>query len=761
MKKSRIALGIVCAVAFSAYAQTKFDPGSLSAVNYYKQLKEYPGAVITPMINAPFNVEDVSRSGSAQVGAIVKLNEGYDASDLERAGLAIETSITDVLFVVSGDMGDIASLETNDAVAAVQLSSPTEYKLEQARAKSGVNEVHQGTGVDAKYTGKGVVCGIIDGGVDPNHINFFNKDFTELRVRQVHNFQTSSGKVASYLTPEDIAKFTTDTPKDTHGTHTTGCMAGAFQMAGNRSAGYPQGMSATMNASGTGVIAMASTPCPYYGPAYDADIIMSCGNNGDTNILSAIKKAVDYAEANNMPCVFNVSLGTNTGSHDGFDLFGQGIDELTKKAIICISSGNEGNQDISIVKTLTATDKTLKTTLGISGTSSGQLDIYGSDSNPFTLGIAVIDKTTGAVVMKKDYVKEGSYVLATNNYTASGYEHDENFDSAFRMSYVMMSISDNKGTSGRHGITLQYNLQNNTSKNADGHYVLGIILEGQAGQRLDIVNSKASGTPKLTSNGIAGYLNGTNDLSINNLACHKGVIAVGSWTSRTTWPSLSKQVYMYTDKTFVLDQVSPFTSYGILYDGRQTPEVCAPGAGIVSSINSYYDQSGSNNTRTARYTFNGRVYEWEVQQGTSMSSPFCAGVIATWLEADPTLTVDKVRSIIRKTSDPLIGPDVKTGSGKLNAYAGLKEVLATIGQGGVGNVTADGSDIMLRNQGSNLYEVFVASGNVNVTVYNLNGQPVKIASTSDNTLNVDLNDMSKGIYLLQINNRETHRIAVN
>lgn len=760
MKKFYLPLSILTIGALSMYAQTKFDSASLSKIEYFKQRKAQPAQLLAIPIGLPEDALILSRSGECELGAIVKLNEGYDESSLEDAELEITTVINDRLFIVSGSPDAFIALETNPAIAAVSLSSPTEYKLEQARAKSGVNEVHNGTGVDAKYTGKGVVCGIIDGGVDPNHINFYNKDFTELRVRQVHNFQTASGKVASYLTPKDVASFTTDTPKDTHGTHTTGCMAGAFQMVGNRSGNYPQGMSATVNASGTGVIAMASTPCPYYGPAYDADIIMSCGNNGDTNILSAIKKAIDYAEANNMPCVFNISLGTNNGSHDGFDLFGQGIDELSKKAIICVASGNEGNTNISIVKTLTENDKTLKTTLGISGASSGILDIYGSDSNPFTLGIAVIDKTTGAVVMKKDYVKEGSYVLATNNYNAAGYEHDANFEMAFRQSYVMMSISDNKGTSGRHGITLTYNISNNTSSNAAGRYVLGIILEGQAGQRLDIVNSKYSGNAQLTANGLAGYLNGTSDLTINNLACHQGIIAVGSWTSRTQWPTLSKQVYMYSDKTYVLDQVSPFTSYGILYDGRQTPEVCAPGAAIVSSINSYYDQSGSNNTRTARYTYNGRVYEWEVQQGTSMATPFCAGVIATWLEADPTLTVDKVRSIIRKTSDPLIGPEVKTGAGKLNAYAGLKEVLATIGQDGVGSVTLE-NETMLRNLGSGIYEVFDASGNVSVNIYNINGQAVKSASTTENTLNLDLSSLAKGIYLLDINGKETHRIALN
>ncbi len=45
-----------------------------------------------------------------------------------------------------------------------------------------------------------------------------------------------------------------------------------------------------------------------------------------------------------------------------------------------------------------------------------------------------------------------------------------------------------------------------------------------------------------------------------------------------------------------------------------------------------------------------RVNYWKQEVGTSMSTPFVAGSIALWLEANPDLNVNDVKEIIRKTA---------------------------------------------------------------------------------------------------------------
>lgn len=765
MKKIYITLSLACATALITSAQTKFDAGSLNTIAYYKDLKANHNAEKIVPVQIPFDLNQMSRSGEAEVGVIIKLAPGESFDAIEAAGLTIMSRIGDDMCVANGYLDDIIALDRNDAVEALSIDTPVRPLLNKARSKSGVDDVHNGTGLSRGYTGKGVVCGIFDSGVDPNHINFYDKEFTGgSRVKEVHHYTNDTGTRISYTTPDAIARFQTDDKTETHGTHTMGILTGAFMLKGNKSAStYPTGSAAIFsNAAETAITALASTANPYYGVAYDGDIVACCGRLTNTNTISAVQNVVDYAVAHKQPAVVNLSLGNNSGSHDGYDTFGQAMERLSKNAIICVSSGNEGDQNISIVKTLTAADKSLKTCLTFSSKSTGILDIYGSDKNTFKYTVAVIDKTNGAVKMQKEFNTEGSTTLATSNYTAAGYIHDAVFDQAFNTSYLIIAVSDNKTTSGRHSIQMQYSLQSN-----DSSLGLAIFIEGNAGQRIDIVHSVVSGNGKLTSGNLAGYSNPTPDMTANNLACSPYVIAVGAWTSRGTWPALDRGTYWFgQNDPMHTDKVSPFTSYGVLYDGRVVPHICAPGAGLVSSINSYYtelkDPSGTDNSYSARFKYKNRNYVWGCQAGTSMASPFAAGVVATWLEANPNLTVTEVKDIMLKTADKLdyTASATQAGGGRLNAINGLKMVLNSAS--GVNDIIVDGKDknIVISNNG-NLYEVFNAAGNVSVTVFNLNGQPVKSASSNGNEVEIDLGTLAKGIYILNVNGLQSERIAVN
>ena len=63
-------------------------------------------------------------------------------------------------------------------------------------------------------------------------------------------------------------------------------------------------------------------------------------------------------------------------------------------------------------------------------------------------------------------------------------------------------------------------------------------------------------------------------------------------------------------------------------------------------------------------------------EGTSMATPFAAGVVALMLSADITLTPDDVKQILRQTATPMPGyEEFETGSGYVNAYAAVDKVL--------------------------------------------------------------------------------------
>jgi serine protease AprX len=62
--------------------------------------------------------------------------------------------------------------------------------------------------------------------------------------------------------------------------------------------------------------------------------------------------------------------------------------------------------------------------------------------------------------------------------------------------------------------------------------------------------------------------------------------------------------------------------------------------------------------------------------GTSMATPFTAGVAALMLDADPTLTPDEIKQILTDTSTTMPGyQEYEVGSGYINAYAAVDKVL--------------------------------------------------------------------------------------
>ena len=50
--------------------------------------------------------------------------------------------------------------------------------MDIVRQVTGIDKIHKGVDLPQAYTGKGVVTGIVDGGIDPNHINFLKPDGT-------------------------------------------------------------------------------------------------------------------------------------------------------------------------------------------------------------------------------------------------------------------------------------------------------------------------------------------------------------------------------------------------------------------------------------------------------------------------------------------------------------------------------------------------------------------------------------------------------
>ena len=261
--------------------------------------------------------------------AIVKLADGATEADLKAQGVnVLRTSFGFAFISVALDDAErVASLKS---ITNFQMERPMEQKLKYAREDTGVDKIHQGIGLSQAYTGKGIVCGIVDNGFDVNHLNFKDENGNS-RLKYFEVVDTKQGQTIEemikrtvYNTPEKINEYKTDAASTYHGTHTAGIMAGGYR--GNAKV-------ATLTNNGqTGSKVEEGIANPYYGVAYDADICAaSCTALTDIQIAIAVEDLLYYAEYVNKPIVVNLSLGSNQGSHDGKATVCQYFDVLAKK----------------------------------------------------------------------------------------------------------------------------------------------------------------------------------------------------------------------------------------------------------------------------------------------------------------------------------------------------------------------------------------------------------------------------------------------
>ena len=395
---------------------------------------------------------------------------------------------------------------------------------------------------------------------NPNHV-FFQTADGETRIKRLWHFSSTNGYSTEYATPERIASFTTDNRGGTHGTHTMGCLAGNMTRRGPKWINYDQATGTTQTST--------IKSMPFYSAARDADIAAACGSLDFDNITAAVEKIRNFAKSSNQPAVINLSIGSVIGPMTKPDAATSMINKYAAEYPIFVSAGNEGDSRVSIVKTLTASDASVKTfpAANTPGSAySGIIDIWGKDASAFDTKFVIYNTTTNSIEYQYSINAPGQATVTTSNYTAPEYIHDTKFDQAFSSSFVMVSASDNKQTNNRFNCQIQYSLRNNTLNK--GTLILGIIVDGKAGQTIYLTNNSQSAT--LSGLQVAGWMNGTPDLSINNLACGNNIIAVGSWTTRTVWSLCNNQTYSYNESANLpYEEVSGFSK---LRHARRRPQ---------------------------------------------------------------------------------------------------------------------------------------------------------------------------------------------
>ncbi len=712
--KKQFLLVLTVASALSVAANGKLDLRSLG------QLHAYHAEASSRLRSA--NAE------TKMVTAIVSLKENSDLSVLEAKGMEVLRQ-RDELAIVRLPMDSVETIVAQPELLRMQFSRPVRAKLETAHPVTGVDKIQAGTGLEKAYKGEGVIVSLCDQGLDPNHINFRKAGTTESRVKRL--WSISNGKATTYSTASQISGYSTDDKSATHGTHVAGIMTGSYTDETVKSIGV----------------------------APEADIAMvALKTASDADICLGIENIIDYAKQEGKPLVVNLSMGGNSGCHDGKSESEQYYARLGKEALICVAAGNEADLPIAAKKTFTASDNTTKglfdnTDSYYYGSSLyGYFEVYSEDETAFSLKPVFVSGTTGEILYEFDTI-DGTKA-GEKTYTSNG-SLSKYFTGSFTIAYGVDEYSD------RYGVI--FDCEKFTYKR-DNIY-LGYVVEGKVGQT---VYCYADAYYTQFVDDIDGWSEDLDaDGSINNIATAQNTIAVGAFATRKTFKYLNGHSETYD--AAVVGDIAYYSSYGTLVDGRKLPHVCAPGQALSSSYSTPYMKTEAqyDGTSIANYKAavskvedGGKYYFWKDMGGTSMACPYVAGVVALWVEAYPQLSYDDVINIINETSntDSYVskGNKVQWGAGKINAYEGLKKAIQLNPDGAVNSLNSD-KNILVNNIGDNSFEIFVANETgLKADVYDLSGRKVTTSVGDNNTVVVDLNGQQKGVYVIGITGQSTH-----
>lgn len=117
------------------------------------------------------------------------------------------------------------------------------------------------------------------------------------------------------------------------------------------------------------------------------------------------------------------------------------------------------------------------------------------------------------------------------------------------------------------------------------------------------------------------------------------------------------------------DELATFSSRGpsrINYDIK--PEVTAPGVSILSTVPFYINDKTVDGSKPGDYQ-----YAYERLSGTSMATPYVAGVSALLLQSNKDYQPEDIKTILMNTADPL-SKDYsvfEVGSGRVDAYEAI------------------------------------------------------------------------------------------
>lgn len=647
-------------------------------------LKPVAGTFEAAEKECQFVADPVVVNGQTYMSAFVRLEDPSAIGKLEALGVEIQEQFLDGKLVTAlipvdkiEEVVEIASVRSVKAATMMQKSTNT------AREKTNVDDVLTysadavSAGLPNAFDGSGVILGVIDTGIDFNHIAF--KDASgNSRIKQAYIYNGSS---ATTYTDSQITSTLTDDKSEDHGTHTSSTAGGS-----------------SVKVSGTTVTVTSDhSSATYGGMAPGADLYLAGINSlSDTYLSNAINKIVTYADNQGKPLVVSNSWGSQIGPHDGTgdvaDIYNSLFGDSHPNRVALFAASNDGGKSPASenggfhVKGTSSSSSPLGSILRCHYYSDTDNGFYynGIITNAWfrstvsnvTVKVIVLNSSTGAKLAETTVTpsSSGASVSGLSTYYSGTLRAYKDYISANGKTQVMLYASGFQSKS--------------YDSNYNSNYTLAIQIYPNSGSAtLDMWGGNSGYfTSHLSTSGYT-WTNGTDDGCYSDEATIANVISIGAYAT--------KNGGMVTDYT--IGDIAYFSSWGTTstsLTGEAYPWITAPGARLIAGVNHNHTSSVDSysyygSTFKADLVVNSSTNPYAYMEGTSMATPCAAGIVALWLQASKSdnakseyqnLTVSKVKELMALTAihDSYTDTGANAshfGNGKIDALAGIQEIL--------------------------------------------------------------------------------------
>ncbi|MDZ7316397.1 MAG: S8 family serine peptidase [candidate division KSB1 bacterium] len=504
-------------------------------------------------------------------------------------------------------------------------------------------------------TGRGVIVGIIDSGIDWTHYDFRKPDGTT-RIKAMLDLSRSGAVYGGEAYDER---------------QINEALEGRRTIAMRDVSGHGTHVAAIAAADG----AVGEGLGEYAGVAPEADLVIVKATRDEagrefrpTDQIIGLTFIDSVAQVLGKPYVANLSLGGHSGAHDGTSPVERFIDNLVGRGKVVVTvAGNDGNNSVHARAVLRSSSEPQTISLRVenyraeNGAENDIIALDGWYDGSQKIGVTVVSPSgreygpvlPGNVLEKK--TTEGT-VYIWNGF----YEDGENY------------------RAGANPL------------NGDREFYIQ-IYDGTA------VSPPADGLWKFVFTGSGGTIdlwlvNATMEVSFETGDFAEGkltipgtsrsAITVASFVTKRSWIDLDGNSLTYdVDNTVREGQLSSFSSPGpVRKGGYVKPDIAAPGQIIVGAYsvdappNGRYSIFNSGSTRYPNAYVN-KDGKHALSSGTSMAAPHVAGAAALLLQQDATLTAQQIKEMMTGTArvDAFVGatPNIRWGWGKLDVLEAL------------------------------------------------------------------------------------------